>query len=186
MKKFGILLFAVLCLTGCHDASKEIEKGMELRTKLLQASSVEFDVDITADYVEMIHTFSMTCKGDSKGDVTFVVSAPESISGITGKLSGEGGLLTFDDVALHIELLADDQLTPISAPWIMLKTLRSGYLTSAGMEEDLLRLTINDDYEDDALQLDIWLDQQNLPNQAEILYDGYRILSLHVKNMVIS
>ena len=77
--------------------------------------------------------------------------------------------------------MAEDQLTPVSAPWILLRTLRGGYLTSAGMEEDQIRLTINDSYEDDALQLDIWLDEKELPVRAEIVYDQRRILSLDVK-----
>lgn len=38
-----------------------------------------------------------------------------------------------------------------------MKTLRSGYITSAGMDGGRLRLTIDDSYEDDALHLDIWL-----------------------------
>lgn len=186
MKCFGVLLVILISLTGCSDSSKEIKRGMALRTKLLQAESVQFDADITADYGDQLYFFSIACQGNSQGDVTFTVTAPESISGITGNISNEGGKLTFDDVALQFDLMADDQLSPVSAPWILMKTLRSGYLTSAGMEEALLRLTIDDDYEDDALQLDIWLDEQDLPQQAEIVYDGRRILSLDVKKFVIS
>ena len=82
--------------------------------------------------------------------------------------------------------MTDDQLSPVSAPWIFLRTLRSGYLTSAGMDGEQLRLTINDSYEEDALQLDIWLDGDDVPVRAEILYDGRRILSLSVKKFKIS
>ena len=73
----------------------------------------------------------------------------------------------------------------MSAPWIFLKTLRGGYLTSAGMEEELLRLTVDDSYEDDALQLDIWLDRRDVPLRGDILYDGKRILTLSVENFEI-
>ena len=46
-------------------------------------------------------------------------------------------------------------------------------------------MTINDSYEEDALTLDIWLDSQNNPVRAEILYDGRRILTLNIQNFQI-
>lgn len=186
MKRIGVLLCFLSLLSGCSDTPAEIERGMALRSKLLQASSVCFDADITADYGEKAYTFSMHCEGNQVGDLSFTVTLPETISGITGDISEEGGRLTFDNAVLQFELLADDQLSPVSAPWILIKTLRSGYLTSAGTEEGSIRLTIDDSYEEDALKLDIWLDATDLPTRAEILYDGKRILSLDVKNFVIS
>ena len=186
MKKAAVLVLCLVCLTGCSSSNTEIQRGMALRSKLLQAESCTFDADITADYGDELHRFSMSCKADAKGELTFTVIAPETIAGITGTIDDEGGKLTFDDVALHFELLADDQLSPVSAPWVLLKTLRSGYLTSAGMEDALLRLSIDDSYDEDALHLDIWLDKEDIPQRAEIVYDGKRILSLAVKSFAIS
>ncbi len=185
MKKALGLLVLLICLPGCSGEPREIERGMALRTRLLQAAACSFDADITADYGDKVHQFSLHCQGNGQGDITFTVAAPESIAGITGTISEEGGKLTFDGVALQFDTMADGQASPVTAPWILLKTLRGGYLTSACMEEDLLRLTIDDSYEEDALQLDIWLDQEDLPVRGEILYDGRRILTLDVKNMVI-
>lgn len=177
----------VLCfLTGCSGAAKEIEWGMALRSKLLKATSCTFDAEITADYGDKLYQFSMACQGDAQGNMTFTVTAPETIAGITGKIAQGEGRLTFDDAALQFDLMADGQVTPVSAPWILLKTLRSGCLTAAGVEGDLLRLTIDDSYEDDALRLDIWLDAENIPVRGEILYDGRRILSVSVTNFVIA
>ena len=124
----------------------------------------------------------MDCQCDSQGDLTFAVTAPETITGITGKVSDAGGKLTFDDTALQFDLMAEEQVTPVSAPWILMKTLRSGYITSAGMDGGRLRLTIDDSYEDDALHLDIWLGEDDCPEDAEILYKERRILSLKVTN----
>lgn len=185
MKRTGVIFLLVLFLSGCADASSELNRGMALRSKLLKAGSVSFSADITADYGDKVHTFSMDCAGDAQGNVTFTVTAPETIAGITGKIADGDGSLTFDDTALHFDLMTDDLLSPVSAPWILLKTLRSGYLTAAGMEEDQLRLTIDDSYEDDALQLDIWLDGGDLPARAEILHDGRNILSLTVAKFEI-
>lgn len=186
MKKVGVLTILLLFLVGCSNTSSEIERGMALRSKLLQAETVTFDAEITADYGDKVYTFTLACQGDSQGNLSFAVTAPESIAGITGRVTNEGGKLTFDDTALQFNLMADDQITPVSAPWILLKTLRSGYLTSACMEGDQLRLTIDDSYEEDALNLDIWLDAEDIPAAADILYDGRRILSLAVTNFTIA
>ena len=185
MKKIGVLLLLLLSFSGCSKTAGEIERGMALRSKILQATSCSFDADITADYGDKIYTFSMSCQGNNQGDITFKVTAPESISGITGIISENDGFLTFENVSLAFERMADDQITPVSAPWILLQTLRSGYLTSAGIEEEGIRLTIDDSYEEDALQLDIWLDENDYPKRGEILYDGRRILSLDVRNFRI-
>ena len=76
-----------------------MEIGMELRSKLLQANNCSFEAEITADYGDRIHIFTMDCMADRNGNITFTVTKPESISGIQGTLGGEGGKLTFDNTS---------------------------------------------------------------------------------------
>lgn len=182
MKRAGVLLFLLFVLAGCSSEDKEMARAIKLRSDLLAASEVGFHASITADYGDILQTFAMDCRGNAAGDIAFSVAEPETISGITGTVSAAGGKLTFDDEVLYFDLLTDDQLSPVSAPWIFLKTLRSGYILSTGMEADFLRLTIDDSYDDDALRLDIWLDSEDIPVRGEILYDGRRILSLDITN----
>ena len=184
MKK-ACLVLLILLLTGCSGESEQLDRGMQLRSRLLKAPECRFDVCITADYGDKLYSFSMCCQGNAQGDVSFTVAEPETIAGITGRISDTGGQLTFDDAALQFDPMADGQITPVMAPWIFLKTLRGGYRTSAGQEGELLRLSIDDSYADDALHLDIWLNQEDVPVQGQILYDGRRILSLTVTNWVI-
>ena len=185
MKKYAVWILIILLLSGCTGPPNEMERGVELRSKLLQSSRCTFTATITADYGDKIHTFTMNCESDSKGNLAFTVIQPESISGITGTLSGDGGNITFDDAALHFELMADNQLSPISAPWILLKTLRSGNMTSACTENENIRLSMDDSYEENPLRLDLWLNPENKPVQADILYDGRRVLSVCVANFEI-
>lgn len=183
MKILAVIL-ALLLLGGCKGSEAELDRAMALRAKLL-ASSISFDAVITADYGEEVHIFSLYCEGDSKGNLGFRVTAPETIADITGRIDGGEGKLTFRDTALAFPLLAEEQLSPVSAPWVFYRTLRSGYLTAAGLEDELLRLTIDDSYEDDALTVDIWLNGSDIPIRAEILYDGRRILTLDIENFQI-
>lgn len=154
---------------------------MEFRRKLLSCSECSFSAEITADYGDRLHSFSMDCQGDSGGNLRFRVTAPQTLDGISGTLSDTGGKLTFDDTALHFDLLADGQFSPVTAPWIFIKTLCSGYITAAWEEESFLRLSMDDSYQDNALHLDIWLEEDE-PVRGEILYDGKRILTVLMKD----
>lgn len=183
MKKGLALVVVVLCLCGC-SAESEMEHAMRFRDMLLSGNGCSFTAHITADYGDELQEFTMDCTGDNQGNLKFSVTEPESISGITGSASEAGGALTFDDVALHFHLMAQDALSPVSAPWIFLKTLRSGYIVSACYEEELLHLSIDDSFEDDALRLDIWLEGDR-PIRGEILHDGMRILTLTIGNFQI-
>ena len=185
MKRFGAVILLVLFLSGCSGTSGEMNRSLMLREKL-QNGSCAFTAKVTADYGDKLYTFTLDCGADTQGNLSFTVQEPESISGITGRITGTGGALTFEDTALSFPLMADGQVTPVSAPWLLLKTLRSGFLSSAGMDGENLRLCMDDSYRDDALHLDIWVNGENLPVRAEILYSGRKILSLEVASFTIS
>ena len=185
MKRLLSVLVLLLVLAGCAGENSELDRAMTLRAKLLAAAGCRFDAVITADYGDKTHSFSVSCEADGQGNVTFTVNEPESIGGITGTISGEGGKLTFDDTALAFELLADGHVTPVSAPWLLVKTLRGGYVTACGADGEQIRVSIDDSYAEEALHLDIWLGEGDLPVRGEVLFGNRRILSLEVKNFEI-
>lgn len=185
MKKIAALLITLVIFTGCTGKRDELDRAMTLRAELLACESCSFDMDITADYGDELHEFAMSCQADNEGAVSFTVSEPESIAGITGTIEAGEGKLTFADTALAFPLLADGQVAPVSAPWILMKTLLGGYLTSCTQEDDLLHLTIDDSYQEDALQLEIWLNADDRPVAAEVLYGGRRILTMDIENFQI-
>ena len=175
-------MVALVMLTGCTGKRDELDRAMKLRANLLGCLECNFDVTIMADYGAELFEFAMNCEADGRGNLAFTVTKPESIAGITGQIAGGEGKLTFGDAVLQFPLLADNQVTPISGPWILLKTLLGGYMKAVSQEENLLHLTINDSYEEDALQMEIWLDENDYPVCGEILYDGRRIITMTVEN----
>lgn len=154
---------------------------MELRQNLQRSKGCTFQAQITADYKEELYQFQLECSSDELGNVTFTVISPETIAGISGRIDDAGGKLTFDDKMLAFPVLAEGLITPVSAPWVFIKTLRSGYITSAGSDGEDIHATINDSFEEQALQLDFWFDGENVPKRCEIIWQGRRILSMNVE-----
>lgn len=180
MKRILGWLLAATLLAGCTN-DDGLDRAMEARSKF-QSASCRFRATVSADYGEMIHTFVMDCHADRQGNVEFSVVAPDTISGIIGKLTGESGFLTFDHEILAFDMLADGQLSPVSAPWVLLHTLRGGYLRYVSESEAALRLTVDDTYADNAMQVDIWLDGDGHPGAAEILWQSRRILTMKIES----
>ncbi len=183
-RKLWLILFCIF-VSGCSGENRDLSAAMKFREELLAAESCSFRAEVTADYGDSLNEFSMDCQGDQKGTVTFEITAPESIAGIRGTLEARGGNVLFEGEALYFPLLTDDQLTPASAPWVFLRSLRSGCITAVCREEELLHLTVDDSFEEDALKLDVWFQDDKIPVRADILYNGKRILSLKVDSFTV-
>ena len=181
MKRLLVLVLLMALLCGCTEHRQDMDRAMALRGKL-QKSTVAFSVDITADYGDKRHSFSMDCQCDAQGELQFSVTQPENISGITGKIAQNSGKLTFDDQILAFDILADGLISPVSAPWVMMETLRGGYLTACSQDGENLRVDIDDSYAENALHLEIWLDGEDVPQKCEIYWQGRRLLSMNIKS----
>lgn len=181
MKKIFCTIFLVLFLSGCGRGEAEINQVLQLRGQL-EHTPCSFIALVTADYGDAIYQFTLDCSYTERGDLQFHVLAPETISGICGQVAAEGGKLQFDDIFLGFSLLADGQISPVSAPWVMMRALTAGYITSVGMDGQFLRATIQDSYAADALTVDFWLEDNLTPVQADIIWKDRRILSVQIKD----
>ena len=175
-----VVLFSVLLFSGCSMNSNLLDTALSARSRLLEGNGCEFKAEITADYGQELISFSINCAFDQHGNMQFDVIEPGTIMGISGKIDSDGGALTFDDKVLGFAMLADDQITPVSAPWLMIKSLRSGYIASCGKDGTLFKIQLDDSYNEDPLQLDLWIDQNNTIVRAEFLWRNRRIINLDV------
>lgn len=182
MKRILSVVIVILLLCGCSSGSNVYEQVITLRSKLQSCDKCTFSADITADYGEKVYTFTLDCTSDSYGSIQFVVTSPESIAGISGQISNNSGLLTFDERSLAFELLADGCASPISAPWLVMRALLGGYISSCAANEKGLIIQIDDSYEEDPLTLEVCTDQQLYPTHADILWQGRRIMAVGIKN----
>lgn len=184
MKRILWTLIPIVLLTGCTMGGNEMEEALAFRSRILGANSVRFEAEISADYIDRIEEFDLSCETDSAGALTFRVTEPEEIAGITGTVTGEEGALTFEDTVLAFPLLADERLSPVSGPWVMMKALRSGYITAVVREGEKLRLTVDDSYGDDPLTLEIWIGGDEV-DACEIGYRGRRQMTMDIGDFMI-
>lgn len=183
MKKILCLLVSAWMLTGCSSDAL-LEQALAFRGRLLGAQNVTFEAEIRADYIDHVEEFTLNCRTDSGGGLTFSVTEPEEISGITGGITGEEGQLSFDGTVLAFPMMASDRLCPVSGPWVMMKALRTGYITSCAGEGALLHLTVDDSYADDALTLEIWLEGDQV-KACEIAWQGMRQMTMEIEDFLM-
>ena len=185
MKKIAVFLLSICFLSGCSANGDPVSRAMDLRSKLLESSGCSFTAVISVDYEDKIYTFTLDCTADSEGNLSFVVSDPQTLGGITGSFSKKGGALTFDDKVLAFPLLADGQIAPVCTPWILLNTFRGGYISGCGQDKENLRIYYDDSFENSVLHLEALLDENNIPIYGEIFWRERRILSADIRNFVI-
>ncbi len=181
MKKAAAIMLLLMFLSGCHSP-EFTDQALALREQVLSGESCSFECTITADYSDRLYTFAMTCSFDKSGNMMFSVLEPKTISGISGTVDSKGGNITFDDQALFFELMADGYLSPVTTPWVFMKTLRSGYIDGCTEYDGGFYLSIDDSYQEKPLKSEVWMDEDHIPIRAELLWEGRRILSMDVRN----
>ena len=162
-----------------------MDTAIKLRQKLHECDSLRFSTEIVSDYGDNLYSFQMNCIFDDAGDISFSVTSPDTISGISGTIDAKGGEIQFDQEMLAFPLLIDGQLSPICTPWVILNCLRSGYLSSCGSTAEGIQLIIDDTIQSNNIRCLVWLDQNHMPNYSEIVWNGRRILSASIKDVVI-
>lgn len=183
MKRLIPGLAAMVLLCGCSFGEQAQEEALELRSRALSANAVTFRAEIAADYIDHVEEFTLECAFDADGVLSFTVAEPEQICGIAGTVSGTEGALTFDDQILAFPLMAEERLSPVSAPWIVMKALRSGCIIACAREEEVLHVTVDDSYADDALTVDLWADENGIV-AAEVSWQGRRAVAMEIENCI--
>jgi len=185
MKRLFVICLLVLLLVGCEKSDHSVNGVISLRNRVLQGKECRFTSNVTADYGESTYTFKLACIREQSGDMVLTVIDPESISGITAKISRETGKLIFDDKVVAFALVADDQLTPICCPWLFMESLLGGYIAATGKADEGTRIQIDDSFSGVQFSMDIWTGENQQPTRAELIWNGRRILSMDIDDFEI-
>lgn len=186
MRRAFLLICAwVILLSGCNSQEDSTQIAMSLREKLNQGKYCEFRCEVTSDFGTSIYSFVLDCAIDSSGKLVFSIAEPASIAGIGGYIAADSGRLTFDEHVLAFPLLAQGEVSPVCAPWLFYKALSGGYIRCCGEDDRGVRVTIDDSFAQENIQVDIWLDKQQMPKYAEIFWQGRKTLTLEIESFRI-
>ena len=170
-----ILPLFLVFLLGCSGPDPAMEAALDLRSRCLASPAIRFRAEIRADYITGFEEFTLDCETSPDGAVSFRVASPEEIADICGTVRRDEGTVEFDGAVLAYPLMAQERLSPLSGPWVVMKAIRSGCIIAAGQEGELTRVTIDDSYADNALTVDVWLEDGQVI-QAEVAWEGLRCL----------
>ena len=168
-------------MAGCGNENRELDRCIQLREKLA-VTGCAFCAIVTADFGDSLYTFTLDCRTDAQGTMTFTVLEPQEIAGIGGTVKAGKGKLEYEDVVLAFPLLAEGELSPVSIPWVLLSALRGGNLVSCGKDGEWLLVTLRDSFSENALELEVWLNEKDSPVKADILWKGRRTGSIVVED----
>ena len=180
------VLMMTLLLTACGGGGggSEAEKlALQVRGEYLSMTGCSGTAVVTADYGQRVYRYELQFAADGDGTVLTLLS-PETVAGITARLSGtEGSVLEYDGAVLETGPLDESGLTPVSAVPAVLTAVREGYLDACTLEETeeqpLLRLLVRDPENElgSGLETTLWFKVSDRKlSRAEICQDGVCII----------
>lgn len=181
MRRVIAAIFVCLFCVACSGEEKNISPAVQFRTDLIEAKGCSFTAEVTADFGETVHIFTMDCRTDEEDVLYLTVTAPETLSGITATVDQSGGRITYDGMAMDFGLLANGNVIPAAAPAIVISCWSKEYISSAGQEDDLYRVTYEKDFDENMLIVDTWY-EKNVPICAEICYNNKNVIKLTISN----
>lgn len=177
-----ITLLLLPACAGRAGAGEAEELALAIRGEYLAMTSCTADAAVTADYGRRVYQYDMAVEVDGE-ETVLTLSAPETVAGITARLTGEDSFLEYDGLCLETGPLDGDGLTPVSAIPALLSAARSGYITACTPEEgdgsSLLRIDTGDPEGSPGAgtEVSLWFDSAtHALVRGEIYIDGFRAI----------
>lgn len=180
------LFTLVLCLflmTGCGKGTEPVQQALDFRTQLLEKGTCSFTAHIRADFGAQFYDFTLAAEC-AEEEASLSVIAPEEIAGITASVTKEGAVLEFDGTELAFGTLANGNISPVTVPWLLEQSWKSAYISCAGADGALYRVTYLRGYADGQITVDTWFDEGGIPVRGEMLYDGRRCITVTIEDFM--
>lgn len=182
MRKLMLCVLMMTLLAGCSKAggNEAEELALTIRGEYLAMERCTARASITADYGQRVYQYGLAVAVSGE-ETTLTLSAPETVAGLTARLSGAENLLEFDGVSVETGPLNGDGLTPVSAVPALLAAARSGYITACALEEDgsVLRVDCGDPQgtPGSGTETTLWFDADtHALVRGEVSVDGFRVI----------
>ena len=102
MRKLLLCALMMTLLTGCANAmvSEAEELALSIRGEYLAMDSCAVRASVTADYGQRVYQYEMAAAVNGE-EIVLTLSAPETVAGLTARITGEDSRLEFDGVSLE-------------------------------------------------------------------------------------
>lgn len=175
-----MILLLAACGGGSAGGSEEETLALAIRGEYLEMTSCAATAEITADYGQRVYQYTMSVEA-SEEETALVITAPETVAGITARLKDKDSLLEYDGIAVETGPMDQQGLTPVSAVPALLEETRSGYMRACALEEDgtLLRMDCCDPEGEPGkgVETTLWFDADtHALARGEIRVDGFRAI----------
>ena len=175
-----MILLLAACGGGSAGGSEEETLALAIRGEYLEMTSCAATAEITADYGQRVYQYTMSVEA-SEEETALVITAPETVAGITARLKDKDSLLEYDGIAVETGPMDQQGLTPVSAVPALLEETRSGYMRACTLEEDgtLLRMDCGDPEGEPGkgVETTLWFDADtHALARGEIRVDGFRAI----------
>ena len=164
----------LLLLTGCGDPSP-MEEARRLRRTLEEATQLDLEADVTADYGERVYSFRLVMETESDGWRVRILE-PENLSGVSAVCKNGSLQLEFEDLILDVGDLSPAGLCPMNALPAVAEAWRSGHLSEALVCSQGEELELCFELDDDTQVRSTFRRADLLPVAAEISVGGVTVL----------
>ena len=187
MRRAACALMMTLCLvlTSCGgQATDEADQlTLDIRGEYLALERVTARMEVGADYGRRVYAYTMDLDWQREGDTTVTVTAPETVAGITARISAGETFLEYDGVSLETGPLDESGLSPVGAGIFLMKAATEGFIAESGFDilegRECLRLLCWDPegVPGEGTECTLWFDKDTHDLlRGEISVDGQRVI----------
>ena len=108
--------------------------ALDIRGEYLVLERVTARMEVGADYGRRVYAYTMDLDWQREGDTTVTVTAPETVAGITARISAGETFLEYDGVSLETGPLDESGLSPVGAGIFLMKAATEGFIAESGFD----------------------------------------------------
>lgn len=172
-----MMLLFLLCACGRKETDP-LQAPMDFRGTLLAQGGCHFVAEACAETGDRAWELTLDCVLDAEGSGTVTVLAPETIAGVTARIEGTDGSLSYDTLVLGLGTLSDSELAPAAAPGRLVRAWARDWISSAGAEDGSLLVC----YGGQAMEVRTRFGADGTPVQAELLQNGKTCFTAELQN----
>ena len=179
-----LILSITLLLGACGNKQHAEELMAEIRASITGASKITAVADISADYGDRVYDFQVKFTGSEiAGEIAIL--RPESLAGVTVRVSDNGTKLIYDGAELETGDLGNG-LSPVGIISMLINEWKNGFTDFTVKEKrgGAGMLQMSSTLPGGAVQK-TWFEEKNLlPQRTEVIASGKTVLTVEFENVI--